>query len=31
MTDRPLTARQEEIFSYLRDEIARSGVTPTIR
>jgi repressor LexA len=31
MTDRPLTARQEEIFSYLRDEIARRGVPPTIR
>ena len=31
MTERPLTARQEEIFTYVRDEIARRGLPPTIR
>jgi len=31
MTDRPLTTRQSEILEYLRDEIDRRGVPPTIR
>jgi repressor LexA len=31
MTDRPLTPRQEEIFTFLRDEIGRRGLPPTIR
>lgn len=31
MTDRPLTPRQKEILEYLRDEIDRRGLPPTIR
>lgn len=31
MTERPLTDRQQEIFTYLREEIDRRGVPPTIR
>jgi repressor LexA len=31
MTDRPLTERQAEILEYLRDEIDRRGLPPTIR
>ena len=31
MTERPITPRQAEILEYLRDEIDRRGVPPTIR
>jgi repressor LexA len=31
MTERPLTARQSEILEYLRSEIDRRGLPPTIR
>lgn len=31
MTERPLTDRQREIFDYLRGEIDRRGMPPTIR
>jgi repressor LexA len=31
MTERPLTARQSEILEYLREEIDRRGLPPTIR
>jgi repressor LexA len=31
MTERPLTARQNEILEYLRGEIDRRGLPPTIR
>jgi repressor LexA len=31
MTERPLTSRQSEILEYLREEIDRRGLPPTIR